>query len=307
MKTLFFCLAFILVFGHSQPLEAQSRVDPETPTKVSVCDLIATRKEFDHKLVELTTFVRHGFENFSVFDPECKVDSQNIWLEYGGTLNSGTVYCCGTGTEKNRKRALTVEAIPLELITDRNLGKFNQLIGRQTSTMVRATLVGRFFAGREMKVPSGSIWGGYGHMGCCSLLAIQQVLAVEPHDRDDLNYGTGENPVDTGRFRSYRILNVDEAAIELQRSAELDNVDWRFNDPRRVAKDALEKYAPDDEVDLKNLNVVSQTSGYIAFEAKIDRSLSYFVAVERPYWLSFYAKDPNRVIWIASGVYRATK
>lgn len=307
MKILFFCLAFILLFGYSQSLNAQASIDLENPAKVSVCDLILKRREFDRKLVELTTFVTHGFENFSVFDPECKVDFQDIWLEYGGTLNSGTVYCCGTGTEKKRKRSLTVEGITLGLITDRNLGKFNQLIESQPSTTVRATLVGRFFAGSEMKVPSGSIWGGYGHMGCCSLLVIQQILSVEPHDRDDLNYGTGEIPVDMGRFGSYRILNIDEPAIELQQSAEQDNVDWRFKDPRRVAKDALAKYAPDDEVDLKKLNVVSQKSGYIAFEAKIDRYVSYFVRVERPYWLSFYAKDPKRVIWIASGVYRAKK
>ena len=30
--------------------------------------------------------------------------------------------------------------------------------------------------------------GGYGHMGCCSLFVIQQVLAVDPNVRVDLNY-----------------------------------------------------------------------------------------------------------------------
>jgi hypothetical protein len=54
--------------------------------------------------------------------------------------------------------------------------------------IVHATIRGRFFAGQEIADPRGKRWGGYGHMGCCSLLVIEQVVAVDPHDRDDLDY-----------------------------------------------------------------------------------------------------------------------
>jgi hypothetical protein len=40
----------------------------------------------------------------------------------------------------------------------------------------RTTLVGRFFAGQRQAVAGKVMWAGYGHMGCCSLLVIQQVL-----------------------------------------------------------------------------------------------------------------------------------
>jgi hypothetical protein len=46
--------------------------------------------------------------------------------------------------------------------------------------VVLATLVGRFFSGRKERWPVGDSWGGSGHLGCCSLLVIQQVLAIDP-------------------------------------------------------------------------------------------------------------------------------
>lgn len=42
----------------------------------------------------------------------------------------------------------------------------------------RATLVGHFFAGDRIQRAGVERWEGYGHLGCCSLLVIQQVLAV---------------------------------------------------------------------------------------------------------------------------------
>lgn len=41
-----------------------------------------------------------------------------------------------------------------------------------------ATIVGRFFAGIRQPAATGVFWG-YGHLGCCSLLVIQQVVSVD--------------------------------------------------------------------------------------------------------------------------------
>jgi hypothetical protein len=67
--------------------------------KVSPYQLKSDRAAFNHRLVEVTTFVSHGFEGFTVQEPIC--DSKfDIWLEYGGKSVSGTVYCCGGAGER---------------------------------------------------------------------------------------------------------------------------------------------------------------------------------------------------------------
>jgi hypothetical protein len=50
---------------------------------------------FNHQLIEVTAFVSHGFENFTLYDPLCS-GWPGVWLEYGGTAASGTMYCCGS-------------------------------------------------------------------------------------------------------------------------------------------------------------------------------------------------------------------
>ena len=40
-------------------------------SKVSVCELKRDPLAFNHKLVEVTGFISHGFEDFTLFDPEC--------------------------------------------------------------------------------------------------------------------------------------------------------------------------------------------------------------------------------------------
>ena len=57
-------------------------------------------------------------------------------------------------------------------------------------TLTRAQLVGRFFAVKET-YPSGvSDWVGFGHFGCCTLLAIEQVKDANFEDRPGLDpYG----------------------------------------------------------------------------------------------------------------------
>ncbi len=59
--------------------------------------------------------------------------------------------------------------------------EYGGLVNSETVTF-RAHLIGRFFAGLKQHTPKGDFWGGYGHLGCCSLLVIQQVLAVEAKD-----------------------------------------------------------------------------------------------------------------------------
>jgi hypothetical protein len=45
--------------------------------------------------------------------------------------------------------------------------------------------------------------------------------------------------------------------------------------------------------------------GRIVYEWK-QKKASYMAVVSRPYWVSFYSKDPDRVAWIAIAAYESS-
>lgn len=166
---------FVLTFSSNAKLMS------EEPLKVTLCDLKKDPAAYNHKLVQVTGMVSHGFENFTLADAVC-ADWPSIWVEYGGRRNSGTIYCCGISAARKRAKPLTIEKISLSLVTDQQFRKFDQIIQRRSDTTARATLIGRFFSGKKGAVGPED-WGGFGHMGCCSLFVIQQVVSVEPEPR----------------------------------------------------------------------------------------------------------------------------
>ena len=54
----------------------------EVPEKITVCQLKSDPARYNHKLVEVTGFISHGFEDFGLFDPKCE-SKNSIWLDYG--------------------------------------------------------------------------------------------------------------------------------------------------------------------------------------------------------------------------------
>ena len=155
---------------------------------VSLCDLNADPGAYDHKVIEVTAFVSHGFEDFTLFDPRCSTEFPNVWLEYGGTFASGTIYCCELGSERSRPAPLVVDGVTTSIIVDRNLKKFDALIQRDPPSIVHATLRGHFFAGRQQERTAGTQFGGFGHFGLFTLLTIEQVVAVDADDLRDVDY-----------------------------------------------------------------------------------------------------------------------
>jgi hypothetical protein len=144
--------------------------------KVTTCALRADPATYDHKLIDVRGVVSHGLENFTLSDSRCDHGSR-IWLEYGGRVDSDTVYCCGVRTP--RTAALVVEGLTTTLIDDALFRRFDAQVRTRGEVRFRAHLIGRFFAGVKQNTPKGEFWGGYGHFGCCSLLVIQQIVSVE--------------------------------------------------------------------------------------------------------------------------------
>jgi len=225
-----------------------ARLSSEEPQKVTVCQLKSDPTSFNHKLVEVEAFVSHDFEDFTLFDPACHAWPA-VWLEYGGKAKSDTTYCCGPTAGRNRPQELTVEGIPIPLVEDDHFKQFDREIqppfrAEQFGSVVHADLIGRFFAGRREQFGKGEpFWGGFGHMGCCSLLAIQEVRTVSPQDRDDLDYGASSDQPGigvTGCGYSFRTPIVPgNGLLEAQQQADHDPNSTAFDDPERVASDFL--------------------------------------------------------------------
>lgn len=162
--------------------------DPEVPLKVSLCDVKAHPENFLHKLVEFTAIASHGFEDSMVEDSRCRWPDggPGVWMEYGGKRSTATMYCCGVSPKTDRKDTLVVDDIPLYLVDDDNFLEFNKRLHpkhskQRSSNTVRATLRGRIFARYEgiMGTQQNPSWRGYGHMGCCMLFVVTQVVSVD--------------------------------------------------------------------------------------------------------------------------------
>jgi hypothetical protein len=172
LRRVFIFGLFVLAFS------SDAKLMSEEPLKVTVCDLKKDSAAYNHKLVQVTGAVSHGFENFTLLDSACP-GWPGVWVEYGGQLNSGTMYCCGVSAARKRTKPLIIEGISLSLVTDQQFHKLDQVVQRRSGSTARATLIGRFFAGKKGAVGLDE-WGGFGHMGCCSLFVIQRVVSVEP-------------------------------------------------------------------------------------------------------------------------------
>jgi hypothetical protein len=156
------------------------RESPPAGEKVSLCALQTDPAAYNHKIIDVRAVVSHGLNDFTLSDPRCEPRSR-VWLEYGGRVNSETEYCCGVKAGP-RTADLVVEGIATRLIDDALFRRFDARVRTRDDVSFRAHLIGRFFAGLKQHTPKGDFWGGYGHLSCCSLLVIQQVLAVEAQD-----------------------------------------------------------------------------------------------------------------------------
>jgi hypothetical protein len=301
--------ALVILFGFS------TLACCEEPQKVTVCQLQKDPPAYNHKLIEVEAFVSHDFEDFTLFDPACRRSILEVWLEYGGKAKSDTVYCCGPTAGKDRPQELTVENIPIPLVENDLFKQFDKEVqppfrSEKFGSIVHATLIGRFFAGRKEQFGKGEpFWGGYGHMGCCSLLAIQEIKSVSPQDRDDLDYGASYDQLEIDKVgcgpQDLVPLEPADRLFQEQELADLGTRPWAFDDPRRVASNALIELAKLKVSDPLSLKETRRAPGRIVYEwRQTAKSVPMMVIVSRPYLLSFFAKDPKRVAWVVVAAYK---
>ncbi|HEX2834721.1 MAG TPA: hypothetical protein VHW00_17040 [Thermoanaerobaculia bacterium] len=271
--------------------------DAQAATAVSFCELAADPAKYDRRQIELTGFVSHGFEDFTLFDPTCTSENVRVWVEYGGTHASRTTYCCGTNADATRPRPLVVDGVPTTLVRSAKLKEFDRLALREPDSIVHATMRGRFFAGEKTSFPGGTFWVGYGHMGLYSLFVIEEIVQVDA-PRDGLDPRGAPDQAEADCARS--LGGVTHArAIEQQKEAEAGTRAWAFDDSLRVATEHLQRVST--AAANVQLTVVGKSTGRVVYGGAGADGNGYWVVVSRPYWLSFSAANAKRVAWVAIG------
>ncbi len=286
----------------------------QEPRNITFCELAKDPAVYNHELIRLTAFITHGFEDFSLAEPNCPALPYRfaVWVMYGGKAQSNTVYCCpGEAGKETRSESLTVEGVPVPLLDDSVFRQFTDLLKKEPDTTVRVTLVGRFFSGAKQTSSRSAWWGGFGHLGCCSLFAIQRVEGFEPHTRNDVDY-TAEagwyekEGCNVGSLRWLRHVSITdgegtaEQAIVEQAMADSGERAWAFMDPHRVAVESLKPFYKDRVPLLRN---VRKTPVRQVFRWR-DGKKSIIVVITRPYWLSFYTNSGS-VAWVSTMIKEA--
>ena len=293
-------LTLVLVLAPLQFCVAQQQA--ETPQKATVCQLLSDPKTWDHKLVQVTGFASHGFEDSAFFDPECDIHDRSLWMEFGGTHKTGTV-STASDSGRSRPKSAVVEGIKIPLVEDALFHHFDDLLHQGRGNLVHATVVARVFSGNS---GVNSPLGGYGHLGCCSLFMIQQVLAVDDQRDPDLDYdGQGPYPdwKDVKCFAGIADNADEKAALKGQQLADQGQKAYAFDDPDRVAKEFVSAKAEADLALLK-FKLTSATPARRVYQFTVSGSKKpYMVALNRPYLLSFYASNKDRVIWVVMSAY----
>jgi hypothetical protein len=213
----------------------------EIPSVVTLCDLKTNPDKYDRKLVEIRGRVDLAFENFSIGDETCD-QYPPVWVMMGGDVGGWTA---STFNDLERKPGtiVKVEGIKIPLQKDASLQDFARLVtahrektdsGKRCSDCyfyhVTATLMGRFFAGKESQLGRG-----YGHLGCCSLLTVSKVSDVVGYRTEVLPLGDVECTDHSRRFW------IDDHKVQMnkQKLAQRNNQGWRKTDLSAVTSELL--------------------------------------------------------------------
>ena len=155
---------------------------PEAIVSTNLCELVANPQAFNHKLVKVSGDVTHGYRIFTLTG-ECKPNSSSVWLEYGGLRDAPSVFNAQQ-VGQPRLQPLEIEGVSTTLVDDVLFEKFDHLVSSMSDhPQTSATLIGRYFAGHAEQVGEFKLWKGFGPLGCCTLLVIQQIVDIQHSHR----------------------------------------------------------------------------------------------------------------------------
>jgi hypothetical protein len=280
-------------------------------TDVTPCELAKNPSKYDHKLVRVSSKISLAFEDFSL-TADCD-RAPGVWLIFGGDVSTPT---SSTFNDVSRTPGTTlhIEKIPIPLRKDANFQLFyDRLTARRERNgdgtwcydcyfySVSATLTGIFFAGdAKSEMP------GYGHIGCCRLLAIEKIERVSS-ERTKL-----EPPGDFLCSEKNWKWKVDrKAAFSLQAFVDEGHQPWRLDDIRTIVGQSIDErrrtwadasfgklLEPDEPTKLDREWIVD------GYWVSYDGLTSYAATLKKPAWLMTKAKKLDWEVWLPYSVYR---
>jgi hypothetical protein len=291
----------------------------ESPVAVSLCDVQAHPEKYDRQLVKIKGTTVATFESFVLFDPSCPSSSNSVWLTFGGDVSDPVVYCCGDHSRRPGS-TLKVQGLRIPLLRNDNFRRFMSLIrtyGGPTLGSrdkeerpyfeVTATLTGRFFRGAQTGIP------GYGHLGCCSLLAIEEVNNINSvikiaHDGD-------QKCVSDSWQYSRSLPELKRNIRQLQRRSSKPQERWRRTDYQRVAREALQRAGTAWEINIPDTNLACRLDEhnsptpdpYAQYEAVClvqHDGVGFGVGVSKPAFMFGAKKDWEEIVWYAGNARR---
>jgi hypothetical protein len=171
-------ILFFILFLFSFPSAAQT-----TAPAPSLCEVLQSPERFDKQSIQLRGHIHLAFEDFTLSSEECANQSPGIWLAFGVDVATPTM-STASDTVRPAGTVDTFDGVPVSLAKDDNFERLFALIsarhGPDPLYRVSATLTGVFFAGHVQSPKDGRPRPpGWGHMGCCFLLVISRVDAVD--------------------------------------------------------------------------------------------------------------------------------
>ncbi len=293
------CLAAGLLLLMAPLIAAQERPFDTTP-----CGLLLHPDKYEEGLVSVEGLLIVGPDEFTLHDANCGDANGRIWLQFGGGVASPGQSNPSRGTSG---RPRTVEGLELPLTRDRDFDTMQELLRTAQKSgktkMLRATLIGKYFPGKPTKTLSGeAMRSGYGRMGCCSLLVIEEVAKVASELEEPVDFSPVSAVSSRSLVRGCTVSQVQlppqEDEDQLERTS-LEEEYQYLHDPKKVAAraiavqesleaDAVEKHV---QADSTSASLASYTWN------SADGSTSYRIVVNKPYWLLKTAAKGDVVIW----------
>ena len=279
----------------------------ERPFDTTACALTQHPDRYNEGLVSVDGLVTVGPEEFMLHDANCGDEHGKIWLEFGGGVDNPAT--ASAHAPKNRPH--TFENLELPLTKDRDFDALQKLLQAAAKTehpkMLRATLIGKYFAGHPTKSATGEvIRAGYGPKACCSLLIIEEVGTVGTDIEEPVDFSASP-----GRsLKPPKDCTVSELAVSSREDEDrllrksLEEEFAYLHDPKQVAARAIAERegitAEEAQARLKVESITATTAAYKWLTP--DGMKSYFVVVDKPYWLLQTAVSGDAVIWVPKSI-----
>ena len=290
-------LALLMLVAISFSLHAQER-----PWTVSPCELLKNPGMYLEALVNVPGLVLYGPNQFTTHGYDCPDENGTLRLVFGGEPSDPK--------DRFRLSQSRLEDSTVPLKRDADYETIQKLMKSADASgqvrMLRATLTGRFFTGQPVGTKSGEIK----HPN--PRLVISEVELVSNHLEDPVDFSPASHAASKpAKGCTATEIDVpsreDEDKLQRLNREPSENLDY-LSDPKAVAAHAIAAQEKIEPADVESQ--LSPDGEGIALKTYTwtpsDRSRTYTVTVNRPYWLLPSTYSGDTVIWVPKHITKTT-